>query len=258
MKKTNLQNVSVFFVSLLLFVSCIGEGRNAEVNETVCVVSAKDIFTNVLDLPDGRSFYSSIFANKTPGDCFWIYYELDHDDPLNSDESVLVNGYYQISLLAYDEIKSYGISYEVTDTTTVLNGEVAILEAIANEWYSYVKGMFFVVSALNIPSDQEVYWDLSCDMDNVVAEEYLGQRVYNVYLRSQVYSSSTESSKDVGMYNAFNMRFFLEKVAQEEKKLGRSSFKLCFNYVSEIKDEKLTWAKQYSSNILVDYIFPVE
>ena len=258
MKKMNLQHVIMCFVSLWLFISCIGEGPNTMTDYAVGVVREKDFTTNVLDVNNGFSYYSSLFANKMPGDCFWIYYELDYDDPQNSYETATANGYYKINVLSMAEVERFGISYEVTDTTTALYNEVALLEAVMEGECAYVKGMLFIWNALYIPSDQELNWDLSCDMENVVPGEYLGQRAYDVFLRSTLSSSSTNSPENVAMINAFYMKNFLERVAQEERKSEHTSFKLRFNYVSDIKDGQLTWATQYSNDILVETILSAE
>ena len=255
MKKLNLQYVIMFVVSLLLFVSCIGETPRKEVGNAFGVVREKTFMQNVFDISDGVTLYSSWFANMDPGTCLHIFYEIDYDLPANSPESVEANGYYQVSVFNYQIIDDYPMSFFVTDTTEVWNEEVAHVKAVLDGGWYYVNGMFFICNVLNIPVDQEMYWNLSCDIENYVTEEN-GKRYYDVFLRSAINESGAASTVDVDIVNAFDMKYYLEKIAREEKQLGHESFKLRFNYVSNIKDGQLTWSQQETNDIRVTHIIP--
>jgi len=258
MKKLNLQRVIMCFVSLLLFVSCWEGGANKESGYAVGVVRLNEtIFANVLDVSEYESFYSSLFANSYPGACFQVYYELDYDDPDNTYENVVANGFYKVIIIDKYELDRFDMAYSLTDTTKALADEVAIEDPILSGDLAYVKGMGFFYSILEIPAEQKMNWILSCDLQNIAKEEN-GQRYYDVFLRSTVYQSSSKSPENTGVLNAYNMKYYLEMVAHEVKSLGNTTFKLRFNYVSKIEDEILTWSQQESTDISVDYIIPAE
>ena len=249
----NMQRVMLFFVSLLLFVSCWEGGTNKESGYAIGVVRTDDNLKNVLDVSEYESFYSILFANTNEGACLQVYYELDYDAPENSYDNIVANGYYTVTIIDKFELDRFEMAYNITDTTKTLVDEIAIQEPIMSGDFAYVKGMGFFYSVLEIPAEQKMMWHLSCDLQNMVTEEN-GQRYYDVFLRSTVYQSSSKSSENTAVLNAYNMKYFIEMVAREVKSLDQSSFKLRFNYVSDIKDEIPIWSHQETSDISVDYI----
>ena len=260
MKKFDLQRVVLFWVSLLLLSSCIGEEPKISFGNAVGVVSIENkTFKKVLDVGNNVSFYSIMLVNKNPGACFYIYYEFDKDSPENSDENVAANGYYTTTHMQLsEELERIGMLYSITDTSNVLTNEVAVITPILNEYFAYINGVGFIFSVLDISSEQEMDWNLSCDFENMVKEED-GKRYYDVFLRSTVHQSSTNPTTRVNVINPFNMKDFLESIAQEEKNLGNEKFTLRFNYASEIKDDKITWKQQESPlELPVAYILPNE
>ena len=263
MMKLNLQRVIMFFVSLLLFASCMGEGVNKDSRSAVGVVDldAKTYSKKVLYLSEDFAIYSGRIVNTDFGAYLYVYYEIDYDAPENSYENVEANGYLTASYMeVIQELDQFRMEYAVTDTTKALTNEVAILDPIVSGDLGYVRGKGFFFSFIEIPADQKLYWDLSCDMMNHVKEVY-GQRYYDVYLRSYLhpeYPVSTKSLDHSYVLNAFDMRSYLERIALEEKSLGNSTFKLRFNYVSKIDDEILTWGQQESWEIAIDYILTAE
>jgi hypothetical protein len=257
MKKLNFKYGVLFFISLLLFVSCMGETGNKESGYAVGVVRMEDkALINVLDVDEYTSFYSILFANTTPGACFHIYYELDYDLPENSYESVLSKGYYTISVIDKVELDRWEMVYHLSDTSQVMQDEVVLIEPISSGDFAYIKGMAFFCTLLEMPAEQKMYWTLSCDIQNYMQEEDGGQRYYDVFLRATVKIPSTKSSDRTGIINAYNMQYYLERIAQDEHSRGSNSFKIRFNYVSDIKDEKITWKQQESLPINIETILP--
>jgi len=249
MKKiSGLQYVVLFFSSLLMFTSCItGEGGTKDSGPAFGVVGISDkTFENVLYVDEITAFYNIRFANKYPGDCFYVYFELDHDAPENSYENLVTKGYYTINVIDMDDISRWELAYSLTDTSQVLPNEVPLLEGfLEGEIYNYVKGMAFFASGIEMPSDQQMIWDLSYNSMDIVKEEG-GQRYYDLFLRAMVRYPGSKSPEKRGVINAFNMKSYLEMVAQREKTLGSSTFKIRINYAAEIKDETITWKQQAS------------
>ena len=152
------------------------------------------------------------------------------------------------------KVEKYGMSYSITDPSEVLYNEVAISDPVADGNGVYVKGILFIMNFFGIPADKISYWDLSCDFENVVTEEN-GQRYYDVFLRCVASESNpTQSTETPGIINAFDVKYYIEKIAQDEKNLGGKSFKLRFNYVSKIENGQPTWAKKDTKEILIEDI----
>ena len=257
MKKiSGLQYVVLFFSSLLMVSSCMtGEGGNKWSGPAFGVVGISNkTFENVLEIDESTSLYNIRFANKYPGDCFYVYIELDYDAPENSYENVTAKGYFTVNIVDMDDVAEGRVSYSLTDTSQVLPNEVPLLEGILEgEIYNYVKGLVFFASGIEMPSDQQMTWGLSYNSLDIVKEEG-GLRYYDVFLRATVRSAGSKSPEKRGVVNAFNLKSYLEMVAQREKTLGSANFKLRINYASDIKNETITWKQQESKDISVAWI----
>ena len=236
MKRLILQRVVLFFVSLLLLSSCLGEGRNVDSGQAFGVVrfdfrSGRNLLdVNVIDIP----FYSNRFQEASDGNCFLITFEIDRDKPENSFENIEKNGYYDVSITDKTDVPSWPMYYTLTNTMNALPNEVPIVEAIWDGDYVYLKGKFIMYSIMKMPTDQRMNWDLSYDMDNISTDD--GQIRYNVFLRSTIRGLEGISSKETfPIINAFDMQYYLKTVAEKEKELGHSEFKIRFNYPSAIR-----------------------
>jgi hypothetical protein len=113
-----------------------------------------------------------------------------------------------------------------------------------------------IVSAVEIPTDQKMAWIITYDSDNLVTEE-MGQRYYNLFLRSTVRDPGTDSKDKVSVANAFEVKYLMEDIAKKEKALNSNLFRLRFNYPSAISaNGQITWNRRETKDIPVDYILP--
>ena len=260
MKRLNFKGVVLFFVSLLLFASCLGEGRNVQSGSTYGVTRydyLKGI--NLLDVTETESFYSIRFNLSEGGiivpiddACFLVSYELDYDLPENSTESVVANGYYTVTIYDRLELDKLQIFSSLGDTSKALTNEVAIVNPIVDNYFTYIKGKSFVVSTVEVPSDQKMNWSLSYDYNNMVSTE--GSATYcDVYLRATIRGYAGTNLKDkISFANAFDMEYYLKAATNKVNELGKSEFKLRFYYPSIINDEgQITWGAQYSQDLYV-------
>ena len=257
MKRLNLQGIMLFFVSLLFLTSCLGEGPQVQPGRT-CVVVRFDMKSgkNLLDVSETESFYSNQFDYASEGNCFFVSYEIDYDKEENSAANIEANGYILVDVYHKPEIDRWNVSAVLTDTSQVLMDEVVLNYAIMNGEFVYIKGIFFVNSALIMPADQQMYWNLSYDYDNMMSEEQ-GFRYYNVYLRASIRVASTKSKDGYIITNAFDMKNYLENVANKEKESGGTSFRIRFHYASEIsEDGQIKWSSQDSNEIRIINIVP--
>ena len=254
MKKTSL--LGVFFLSvMLMFTSCLGDGSNVSSGTVIGVVRFDtETFRNVLDVSEYQSLYSIAFKDMNEGDCCTVYYELDMDDPENQSEKLQLNKYYTIKVLNKASISKYNISNSLTDTTKLLTNEISIDNPIYGNSNFYIKGNLFLVHEFDEPTDQKSLWNISYDPKNMVAGEGK-DKVYNVYIRAT--NTGTQSTKLTYQTNAYNMGYYLKQIANQEKNLNNESFKLNFNYVSEIKDSIFVW-KANTLDVLVELILPSE
>ena len=246
MKKLILQSVVWSFVAMLLLTSCMDKGRNVS-SGLVFGVVREDYMRglNLLDVAEDVSFYSSRFANDYDGDCFFVSYELDHDLPENSYESVEARGYYEVSIgAAKEKVDKWNVSVMLpADTLTSLPVELPLATAIFDGEIIYIKGKMFIISNLQKATYQRINWELKYDMDNMLTEER-GQRYYNVFLRATE-GQGTNSNENISFANAFEIKYFLKNVVQKEKESGSESFFIRFNYPSKINDDgKMTWEYQ--------------
>ncbi|MDR0796314.1 MAG: hypothetical protein LBE79_09750 [Tannerella sp.] len=262
MKRVILQRVFLLCTAVLLLTSCLNETGNKESGQVFGVIRFDmKKGANVLDVGEYQALYHIRFINDFDDDCYWVAYEIDYDAPENSaDNNIGDNCYvHTINLLADPvKVEKWGIYPYLTDTTSVLTGEIAIKDPILDDMFNYVKGKAFMFCLLNMPKDQKMSFNLSYDMKNLTSEDS-GYKYYNVYLRASIRREGEESKIDVGYINAFEMRSFLESAAYAEKALGKTSFRLKFHYLSEIDSEgKMKWSTKDSFDIPTTLILPEE
>ena len=259
MKKLNFKNVIMCFVSILLFVSCLGKGPNIISGQAFGIVRYDYISgLMLLDINEYESLNNIRFQEATDGACYWVYFEVDYDLPENNPEYVASVGYYTVNIIERVQVNDWDM-YDLsgTDTSTVLTNEIPISDPfMEDQSSSYIKGMFFLSSLLTKYSDQEMLWFLYCDFQNLDAEEN-HQEYYDLFMRTRVNSNSAKSTEKNAFTNAFNMGSFLEHVAHKERSLGNNAIKIRFNYVSAIDDDKITWSHK-DIEIEIDLIFPTE
>ena len=245
MKKLILQNVVWSFISILLFSSCIDEGRKVDTGYVFGVVRTDYMKgLNLLDVAEDVSFYSSRFEYDYDGDCFFVYYEIDHELPGNSFESVEKNGFYEVTIgTEKQKVDKWNVSVLLpADTLTSLPDELPIKAALDGD-IIYIKGKMFLISNLQKATYQKINWTLKYDIDNMLTEER-GQRYYNLFLRATE-GQGTNSNEFISFANAFEIKYFLRDVVQKEKELGGESFYIRFNFPSIIsEDGKMTWEYQ--------------
>ncbi|MDR2040784.1 MAG: hypothetical protein LBP98_00500 [Tannerella sp.] len=241
MKKWNLNWMSavLWITSMTLFTSCLEGGRNTVSDTTIGIVRFDTkTFRNVLDVYGG-TFYAPQFETMQEGACCIVVYELDFNAPENDATLLQANGYYTVTISYKEDIDKYTLSSIVTDTTTVLTDETAVMDPTYN-LLAYLKGVLFMAHQLKKGSDQRDLWHLSYDPQATITEES-GRQIYNVYLRATVRVSSIKTQEDGYDLCAYDMKYFLESAAQNAKNAGSSVFNIRFNYVSEIGEETLAW-----------------
>lgn len=238
---------AVAMTAMMMLVSCLKGGSNSMKGTTVGVIRV-DSKTNkkVLDNPLGYGpFYSIAFQDLKENACVIVAYELNQDEAENASNIVKKNGYYTIHVKDKAELDRYMLRKfsdpETPDTAKILEKEVPILNP-NYQLFGYVNGYMFVGHVLKQPADQKYDWFLSYNPENMVKEE-AGDRIYDVFLRSQIKVPSKKSETDMMVANAYYMKDYLEKIARDENGKGTSRFFLRFNYVSSVKNGKLTWSK---------------
>ncbi|MDR2232299.1 MAG: hypothetical protein LBE56_04145 [Tannerella sp.] len=263
-KNIKLHGFVLLCVSAFMLTSCMeGEQGNRESGQLFGVVRFDEkSLKNVLDVSGFESFYSSLFTNEIEGNCFLVNYELDYDLPENSFESISTNGYITVQIADRISVPSFSLFSTVQDTATVLTSEVPIIESIYDITYSYnfyIKGMFFLISTLEAPSDQRMNWILSYDPEQLTTEEN-GFRYYDLFLRSTIRVEGEETAVPTAFANGFDMKSYLEMVVDREKSLGSTSastFRLRIHFPSAIsEDGKLTWKYQDTRDIQLGFIVP--
>ncbi len=252
MKKLNVKYVILFFVSVLVLTSCMGERGNKQTGSAVGVVRFDTkTFKNVLDVTETDAFFWIGFDQVSTGVCLFVDYEIDYDAPENSYESVLANGYLTVIITKKEVVDNFDMAYSVSDTSIIMKDEVTIYEPVLGKEFYYVKGMAFFYSVVDVPNKQDLYWSLSCNIQDIVKTEN-GVRYYDVYLRCyKIFPIRTESSEKRYCLNAYDMKSYFEKIAREENNLGSDTFKLRINYPSTINDDQITWSQVTIENIPV-------
>jgi hypothetical protein len=193
---------------------------------------------NVLDV-FGGTFYAPQFETMQEGACCIFVYELDFNAPENDMAMLQANGYYTVTISYKEDIDKYSLSSVMTDTTTVLPDETAVIDPASNT-LGYLKGILFMAHQLKKASDQRETWHVSYD-PQATAKEENGRQIYDVYLRTTVRVSSVKTQEDGYDLCAYDLQYFMESAAQKAKSAGNATFSVRFNYVSEISDDALTW-----------------
>lgn len=252
MKKISLLGV-FFMMTVMLFTSCLGDGSNMVEREEVGVVTVHDkTFEKVLDVGGGIYFRAPDFDIVNEGVCYYVYYRLDYDLPENANPTTA--GYYTVTILRKEEFERHGMALSITDTSKVIENELPIKNPVY-QLFRYYKDRLFLGHLINQPKNQQNYWDLSYDYQNMVTEEN-GMRTYELYIRASVRSESSNSPEDQLKLCAYEASNFFRAAANNEKNEGESTLYFRFNYVSEIKDGKITWAKTDRIPISVTLILP--
>ena len=253
MKKLNLQVVTLFFASLLLLLSCSDSNKqNRQVDYTFGIVRYDSPSNKLLlDVSNSDSFYSIRFATAMDDDCFWVNFEIDFDDAENSNAKVAANGYYTVNIIEKTDVDKWVMSSSLTDISETVSDEVAILDPMWNGDYANIKGKLCMFNIIEIPTDQNMNWHMSYDIDNLSSEED-GQKSYDVYLRATIRRAGVKSIEKVSIPNVFDMNDYLKMVANKEKELGKTAFRLRIHYPSAIsEDGQITWKSKNSMEIYV-------
>ena len=253
MKKFGLFMVLTLF-SVVSFTSCLGDNGNTENITDLGVLGYGS--GNLVLRGLGPTIYSPEITawfnagNMEIGGCYLYDYRIDYDLPENSESMFLTNGYYTVSINSIYAYGQYSMSYELTDTSTVQMGEIAVQDGLFSGDYSiYSRGHLFTTQIASLPNDiKSVNWDISYDSETMMPTEADGERFYDLFLRASTYDES--ESKTVESYyfrNAYNIQYYIINAANKEKDYlagfytETSSIKLRLNYAESIKDGVITW-----------------
>ncbi|MDR1336141.1 MAG: hypothetical protein LBK22_04845 [Tannerella sp.] len=241
MKKWNLKRMSAVLCisAMTLFTSCLEGGRNTISNTMIGIVRFDTKTSkNVLDIY-GATFYAPQFDTMQEGTCCIVVYELDFNAPENDPAMLQEHGYYTVTISYKEDIDRYSLLSALTDTATVLPDEIAVTDP-TNSYLGYLNGILFMAHKLKKGSDQREIWNISYDPRVTVTEES-GRQIVSVYLRSTVRVSSIKTQEEGYDLCAYEMKYFMESSATTAKSAGHTSFYIRFHYVSEIKDDVMTW-----------------
>ncbi|MDR1675449.1 MAG: hypothetical protein LBR86_03135 [Tannerella sp.] len=253
MKKWNLKSAALWITAITLFTSCLEGGRNTTSGTVIGTVRLDTkTFKNVLDVLGG-TFYAPQFETMQEGACCIVVYELDFNAPENEPTLLQANGYYTVTISYKEDIDKYYLSSVQTDTATVMSDETTVIDPV-NSKLGYLNGILFMAHQLKKASDQREIWHLSYDPQATIKEEN-GRQIYDVYLRATVRVSSTKTQEESYDLCAYDMKYLMESAAQRAKNAGNTVFAIRFNYVSEIKEDTLTW-KYEDMDMSVSEILP--
>jgi hypothetical protein len=257
-----LVNAVAIFAMALTLVSCLDGGGN-NISGSVVGIIRYDVVSNqnLLDIDESVSFSSpGVFNNNLQdGACLWVVYELDYDLPENQSSVVSQTGYWTVTVSNKVEINRY-YAYPIADTSSIAKeGETPLMDP-AYEMLGYVKGVLFINHVLEMSEDQRMDWQMTYNgVEPSVTEN--GEKYYDVYLRTVVTLSGTKSAQNTAYPCAYEMSGLLKRAAETEKAAGKSTFKLRFNYVSEIKNNEdgtrtVVWSKSSGYDMNVETISP--
>ena len=256
MKRLYLQGVIMLFVSFLMLTSCSESDKQKPQEGSTFGIVRFDFQSSklLLDVSNSDSFYANLFAMTKDDDCFWVSYILDYDREENNGEKLAANGYYTVSITDKTDVDLWRMSSYFSDPSEPLYDEVEIYDPMWEGDYAYIKGKLFMFSLINIPSDQNMNWELSYDQDNLSTDEYT-QSFYNVYLRATKRNEGIRSKSIVTIPNAFDVNDYMRMVATKEKELGKSVLRLRVHYPSAISESgQITWASKDSKEFLLSDI----
>lgn len=259
-----MKKLSTFLIAALITVlgltSCLeGDNKESLYDLGVITYSSKNFMTPVVKTLWGEYYSPELnsYINQAKldiGDYISFHYTIDHDLPENSAAMVEANGYRTVSITPLNIFEKQYTHPFLTDTALVKPNEVAVTDILYSGSvlsFGYAEGYLCMLHVIaNFERDVTVSWDMSYDGDKEIMSEESGRRYYNLFVRATANSEGDGKNKiDYGASNAYHLRDFLERAAQEERdRLGSgynslsSAFYVKFNYVSEIKEDKITWA----------------
>ena len=263
MKKIGLYLASLS-LSIVFLTSCM-KGSNVWEGIVLGVIGLSENFTPVIKTSAGDLYSSSLITSMndgkiTFGDCYVFYIRVDSDLPENSPNVVATYGYQTVTILDQLQLSKYTLQYGLTDTTTVLPGEVPIVKAFDNN-ADYIEGILFLVQTVNIPEGWELSWDMSYNPNTMMPTTEGSNRYYDLYVRAIVTKEGTNTNKtDRSFTNAYQIYSYLTSVANTEKQLLGSSYNanvskfiIRFKFPSSIdKDTNtITWSSNQIENLYV-------
>lgn len=253
-----MKKIGLFIASLcmsIIFLTSCMKGSNVWEGPAFGVVNVSSkTFTPIIQSTAGDVYSSTIMTlmekgDLTFGDCVYIYLNIDFDLPENSPTAIDTYGYQTVSIQQIALLSKCNLNYYLTDTATVLPGEVPILKVYNGG--SYVAGHFFIEHSVNIADDWELTWDMSFDNSSMMPKIEGDKRYYDLYVRARVTKETDKTSKsDRPFLNVYNMGSYFTSVANAERAiLGSnynegSKFTLRFNYPSGINNDTntITWS----------------
>ncbi|MDR1222930.1 MAG: hypothetical protein LBL07_08655 [Tannerella sp.] len=253
-----MKKLSVFLVTALIalsgLTSCL-KGDNTRSGYGVGILTyASNYSTLVIKTSFGNFYGPELNAYVTKGqleidEYYYFYYTMDYDLPENSTEMVNANGYYTVSISPGTRADKYYAMPVLTDTSAVMTDEIPVLDVLyADGPFGYAESYLCMTHIVSYEKDLTVQWDMSYDGSREIMSEVNGKRYYNLFLRATVSGSNEGSTKtETAHFNAYRLREFLERAAMDEKSMpgyvsGSSTFLVKFNYVSDIKEDQITWS----------------
>ena len=267
MKKNGLYLASLC-LSIVFLTSCM-KGSNVWEGIVLGVVdtSEKNFTTPVIKTSFYGDLYSSTLVTLVNdgsffyGDCGIFYISINSDLPENSSAAVNTYGYQTVSILNQGKIPKYNLQYSLTDTSTILQNEVAIVKAYVEGNIDYIAGNVFFGHVVNIPDDWALSWDLSHNSYTMMPTIEGNNRYYDLYLRAIVSKEGSKTTKtDTGFTNAYFLRTFLMNAANAERTyLGTSysatssKFIVRINFPLSINKDTntITWSSNLIENIFL-------
>ena len=259
--KRNVFYLIVALFSVFCMTSCIS-GDNTQEGRALGVMGYTNNYTPVMKSTFGPVYSPTIANLLDKGDirmnrCYIFTYTYDSDLPENAQSVVNANGYYTITLNAYEEIPSYNIDSYLTDTSKVMTDEVALSSVFEDS--NYLEGYLFISQSVEQPSDLLLDWHMTYDYSTMVPRVENNANYYDVFVRATKKNSGEKSTVNMQYLNAYYMKNYLRDAANKEKSLlgssyneATSKFVLRFVYVSAIdKDtQAITW-KNHPVDVLI-------
>ena len=267
-----MKNFGLFLIASLLSVSCLTscfKGSNISTFQAIGVFDLSNKSSvYVLKTVDGEIYaneFNSMFSKGelSLGTPLYAHYTIDFDLPENAPNVVSVNGYYTVTINSFIIYDKHYLSYSLTDTSKMVNGEAVVVDPFVPVQDGGISGFYdrYMFSTHKTQSNELNFkWDLSYGADAMEVVEQDGKRYYDLFLRA------TEDGRSSGRFNlfpvAYDMGSYLRGVAQKEKDALGSSynennsiFTLRLNYVSEIKeDSTIVWSKKEVAQYIATYL----
>ena len=250
MKKIALSLI-VTLLSVCCFTSCFDNTKRVSEGYTVGIVGTNSKnYVTVLKSTIGDVYSPSIDALVANGDmyfdnCYAFVYQMDLSLPENAYDVVEANGYSTISLLNYSRIPDFRMYSYLTDTSRVLNNEIALHSAFGT--IDFVEDFFFISHTIYQPSDMTVEWDLSYSPEAITPTEEYGIRNYDVFIRATKTNDGSQPKAYMEHLVAYKIdRFFKDAALNEKNSLGAnyneqsSVFTVRFNFPSEVDENNQT------------------